>query len=550
MSNNNSNPNNNPNLLSEPLLSNNSHRSSPSPTPERRLSISSTYSDSDTDEKVTNPISSPGHSRNNSNTLTPNSAALKRKLAIQQFLKSGESNQSFANKAPSIVPSSNIVTISNSPRTPSSWAFNFNSPSSPSIGNNNNNNNVTNTLPVSNTASNNTLTTSGGPRSDKNRRRKKLNSLTPSGSSLVPSSSTHLEKRQLMSLHSPFLEERSADDYITYDYMEHAEHHLHVIDHREMKYGQKQKLWARHLRRQRRREQKEARNRDRHNLLVHGKYAYDSERENDSDANNSHLDEDSDDEIANKASDEKYELQLSEDRVRTWKDWIFQYRISRFIYRLFLMSQGWILCALIGVVTGVLASFVDLAVNFTVDLRSGYCNDHWFLANQLCCASESIQKNIADDTRHPLLMQCDYWTEWTSTIPGVSSHFMSGYIIYVLLAVSMATVAAYLVKSHSSHAQGSGIPEVKTILGGVIIKRYLGLETLITKCVGLVLVVGAGLSAGKEAPFVHVACCVSNVLCRLFPAYTNNQYKKNEALSAAAAAGISVAFGASLITQL
>ncbi len=68
----------------------------------------------------------------------------------------------------------------------------------------------------------------------------------------------------------------------------------------------------------------------------------------------------------------------------------------------------------------------------------------------------------------------------------------------------------------------------------------------------------SGLWLGKEGPLVHVACCCANLLlkasetltsnegtCILLgsAALTNNLARKREVLSAAAAAGISVAFG-------
>ena len=43
---------------------------------------------------------------------------------------------------------------------------------------------------------------------------------------------------------------------------------------------------------------------------------------------------------------------------------------------------------------------------------------------------------------------------------------------------------------------------------------------------------------------VHMACCTGNILAYLFPKYGRNEAKKREILSAAAAAGVSVAFGA------
>lgn len=54
----------------------------------------------------------------------------------------------------------------------------------------------------------------------------------------------------------------------------------------------------------------------------------------------------------------------------------------------------------------------------------------------------------------------------------------------------------------------SGIPEIKTILSGFIIRGYLGKWTLIIKVVGLILSVSSGLSLGKEGPMVHIASCL------------------------------------------
>lgn len=53
-----------------------------------------------------------------------------------------------------------------------------------------------------------------------------------------------------------------------------------------------------------------------------------------------------------------------------------------------------------------------------------------------------------------------------------------------------------------------------------------------------------GLSLGKEGPMVHLACCIGNIFSYLFPKYGMNEAKKREILSASAAAGVSVAFGA------
>lgn len=95
-------------------------------------------------------------------------------------------------------------------------------------------------------------------------------------------------------------------------------------------------------------------------------------------------------------------------------------------------------------------------------------------------------------------------------------------------------------------AAGSGIPEIKTILSGFVIKGYLGVSTLFVKSFGLALSVASGMSLGKEGPMVHIACAIANIVSRSVSKYETNEAKKREMLSAACAAGVSVAFGAPL----
>jgi chloride channel 3/4/5 len=95
-------------------------------------------------------------------------------------------------------------------------------------------------------------------------------------------------------------------------------------------------------------------------------------------------------------------------------------------------------------------------------------------------------------------------------------------------------------------AAGSGVAEVRVILSGFVLHGFLGLRTLLIKSIALVLSVASGLSLGKEGPYVHIATCVGNIACRLFTKYDGNDAKRREVLSAAAAAGVAVAFGAPL----
>jgi len=154
------------------------------------------------------------------------------------------------------------------------------------------------------------------------------------------------------------------------------------------------------------------------------------------------------------------------------------------------------------------------------------------LGRKLCC-----QENESE---------CVDWLSWGEAV-GISNTwglYFFDYTIYVFLAAIFAGLAAWYVKSLARWATGSGIPEVKTILGGFVILKFCSWQTLLVKVPGLVLSVSSGLNLGKEGPSVHVACCVCNCVSYLFPKYKGNQAKLREMLSAAAAAGVSVAFGA------
>lgn len=63
------------------------------------------------------------------------------------------------------------------------------------------------------------------------------------------------------------------------------------------------------------------------------------------------------------------------------------------------------------------------------------------------------------------------------------------------------------------------------------------------KTIGLILVEGAGLSLGSRGPLIHISCCWGNIVSRFFRKYNENEAKRREIISAAAASGISAGFG-------
>uniref|UniRef100_A0A671QY37 H(+)/Cl(-) exchange transporter 4-like n=1 Tax=Sinocyclocheilus anshuiensis TaxID=1608454 RepID=A0A671QY37_9TELE len=214
--------------------------------------------------------------------------------------------------------------------------------------------------------------------------------------------------------------------------------------------------------------------------------------------------------------------------------------IWEFIKSLLDAWSGWLVMLLIGLLSGTLAGVIDLAVDWMTDLKEGVCLSALWYSHEQCCWT-SNETTFADRDK------CPQWQKWAELMTGYTEGagvYVLNYFLYVLWALFFSFLAVSLVRVFAPYACGSGIPEIKTILSGFIIRGYLGKWTLLIKTVTLVLAVSSGLSLGKEGPLVHVACCCGNLFCSLFSKYSKNEGKRREVLSAAAAAGVSVAFGA------
>ncbi|XP_014665771.1 PREDICTED: chloride channel protein 2-like [Priapulus caudatus] len=99
----------------------------------------------------------------------------------------------------------------------------------------------------------------------------------------------------------------------------------------------------------------------------------------------------------------------------------------------------------------------------------------------------------------------------------------------------------------SAQAIGSGIPEMKTILRGVVLKEFLTFRTFVSKVVGLTSTLGSGLPVGKEGPFVHIASITATLLSKAitgFKGIYENESRKSEMLAAACAVGVACSFAA------
>ena len=245
-------------------------------------------------------------------------------------------------------------------------------------------------------------------------------------------------------------------------------------------------------------------------------------------------------------------------------------------------AEGWILVAIVGCITACIAYFVDVTENSIFDIKEGYCRDGWYYSKYKCCFAKE---------------ECSSWRSWGEVMEFTGlARQTTDLLAYTLFVVLFSVAACWLTlttktvipssfslstldenlaadsqKTPSADAAtnktgmgptgplgeaqkpstmiyypaaGSGVAEVKVILSGFVVHGYLGVQTLVVKTLALILSVASGLSLGKEGPFVHIAACVGNISCRMFSKYNHNDGKRREVLSASAASGVAVAFGA------
>lgn len=125
--------------------------------------------------------------------------------------------------------------------------------------------------------------------------------------------------------------------------------------------------------------------------------------------------------------------------------------------------------------------------------------------------------------------------------------WLVSFVVWTLYTVTLTCASALCAHYIAPQAIGSGIPEMKTILRGIILKEYLSVRTLISKMIGLTLSLGSGLPIGKEGPFVHIASVVANQLSRFLPISTGvfeNESRASEMLAAGCAVGVACTFSA------
>ncbi|XP_074969929.1 chloride channel protein ClC-Kb-like isoform X1 [Phalacrocorax aristotelis] len=123
------------------------------------------------------------------------------------------------------------------------------------------------------------------------------------------------------------------------------------------------------------------------------------------------------------------------------------------------------------------------------------------------------------------------------------------YLSWSMYPTALAAFSTGFSQSITPHSGGSGIPELKTILTGVVLEDYLAIQNFGAKVVGLTctLACGSTIFVGKVGPFVHLTAMAAAYLGKMRTSVTKeyeNKFKQNEMLVAAQAVGVATVFGA------
>jgi len=137
-------------------------------------------------------------------------------------------------------------------------------------------------------------------------------------------------------------------------------------------------------------------------------------------------------------------------------------------------------------------------------------------------------------------------TQSRAQVADLAQSSVVSYLLWTLFTTLLAVTAVFTTAKISPLAAGSGIPQMRSILGGFSIPGYLSLRTLVSKVTGLLLALGSGMVIGKEGPFVHISCIIANQMLRIpiFAEIRGSPALRKQILAAACAVGVSSTFGA------
>ncbi|XP_009596046.1 chloride channel protein CLC-b [Nicotiana tomentosiformis] len=171
----------------------------------------------------------------------------------------------------------------------------------------------------------------------------------------------------------------------------------------------------------------------------------------------------------------------------------------------------WTLAFLVGLLTGVTASLINLAI-----------------------------ENIAGYKLRAVVNYIE------------NRRYLVGFAYFAGANFVLTLIAALLCVCFAPTAAGPGIPEIKAYLNGVDTPNMYGATTLFVKIIGSIAAVSASLDLGKEGPLVHIGACFASLLGQGGPdnyrlkwrwlRYFNNDRDRRDLITCGSSSGVCAAF--------
>ncbi|KAI8797392.1 H(+)/Cl(-) exchange transporter 7-like isoform X2 [Biomphalaria glabrata] len=201
------------------------------------------------------------------------------------------------------------------------------------------------------------------------------------------------------------------------------------------------------------------------------------------------------------------QIYQNEEKEKSFKRWKLYWR----------GVKRWIICFLIGVFTGLTAGFIDFGVEKISEVK--------FQTVKIW-----VDKCVLDN--------CMYLPQ----------------ILWFLINMGLVLVGSFLTTYFEPVSAGSGIPQIKCYLNGVIVPHVVRFKTLVIKVIGVLSAVAGGLAVGKEGPMIHSGAVIAAGISqgrttslgwdfKIFQEFRSDT-EKRDFVSAGAAAGVAAAFGA------
>jgi chloride channel 3/4/5 len=152
------------------------------------------------------------------------------------------------------------------------------------------------------------------------------------------------------------------------------------------------------------------------------------------------------------------------------------------------------------------AYLVDIAAATVSDWKLGHCTTNPFLTREACCSSPLSSDGEPQTS-------CAEFIPWRQGYTAEFGVYVAFALVFGIVSAGVTMLTKTALPSAGSNpdsedekqevgktmymAAGSGIPEIKTILGGFVIPDFLSVKVLVVKAVGAVFAVSTGELSGS-----------------------------------------------------